>query len=91
MSDHLVEMNLKQTDPLYHEDLYGVCRKVIKRRRSKILSNLKNLQHNLEEGLYADDPIIDRIQDEIDIRTQNIEFIDEFLSDLEEEDMRAWS
>ena len=80
----LVELNLRYTEPLYHIDLYDMTIRQIKTKMAKIKSSLKNLQHNLEDDRY-EELIIDRVEDEIDIRQANIDFIQEYLTELAED------
>jgi hypothetical protein len=74
---------LRYTEPLYHMDLMYMPISKIKIKRNSIKKSLINIQERLEAELYADE-IIDRVQDEIDMRQINIEFIDEYLQEIKE-------
>lgn len=73
-----VESKLSYTEILTHVDLTGLSLATIRRKKRNLKVSLRLLEDNLEAGLYQECSI-DRVEDEIDIRAQNLEFIEEFL------------
>jgi len=77
-NSEIVSRALSYTDILTHGDLCGLSLATIRQKKRNLKVSLRDLEDNLEAGLYGDS-VIDRVEDEIETRLQNIDFIEEFV------------
>ena len=83
------ERMIGHTDPLYYGDLRCMDRLSIGLMRSNIKKSLRNLEEGIEEARY-DDSLLSKIEQEIDMRQQNIEFIDDYVQQMNDRYGKNW-